>query len=96
MASKLLVDIHTHVYLPRYASLLRSRSSVPFIRTATGADGKTNERLLILEHEPSGGRPVGPQYWDKDEKLKFMDQHGIDVSVVRYSLSHLTLLPIGN
>ncbi|KAF9464359.1 hypothetical protein BDZ94DRAFT_1216363 [Collybia nuda] len=83
MASrKLLVDIHTHVYLPRYASLLRTRTSVPFIRSSTTRDGKSEERLLILDHEPSGGRPVGPQYWDREEKLKFMDRHGIDVSVV--------------
>jgi aminocarboxymuconate-semialdehyde decarboxylase len=83
MASKLLVDIHTHVYLPRYASLLRSRTSVPFIRSSTTPGGKLDERLLILDHEPSGGRPVGPQYWDRQEKLNFMDKHGIDVSVVR-------------
>ena len=83
MASKLLVDVHTHVYLPRYASLLRSRSSVPMIRPSYAPDGKLDERLLILDHEPSGGRPVGPQYWDREEKLKFMDKHGIDVSVVR-------------
>lgn len=83
MASKLLVDIHTHVYLPRYASLLRSRTTVPFIRSSTTLNGKLDERLLILDHEPSGGRPVGPQYWDRDEKIKFMDRHGIDVSVVR-------------
>ncbi|KAG6903455.1 hypothetical protein C0995_005478 [Termitomyces sp. Mi166 len=75
MASKLLVDIHTHVYLPRYAALLRTRSSVPFIRSSAPRDGKVDERLLILDHEPSGGRPVGPQYWDREEKLKFMDRH---------------------
>ena len=65
-ASKMLVDIHSHVYLPRYAALLRSRSSVPFIRSNTTPDGKTNDRLLILDNEPSGGRPVGPQYWDRE------------------------------
>jgi len=79
--AKLLVDIHTHVYLPRYANMLRARSSVPKIMTTT-IDGKEQDRLLILDHEPSGGRPVGPQYWDRDQKLVFMDQHGIDVSVV--------------
>jgi aminocarboxymuconate-semialdehyde decarboxylase len=84
MTSKLLVDIHTHVYLPRYTSLLRSRTSVPFIRSTT-REGMLDERLLILDHEPSGGRPVGPQYWDREEKLKFMDRHGIDVSVVRWA-----------
>jgi aminocarboxymuconate-semialdehyde decarboxylase len=62
MASrKLLVDIHTHVYLPRYASVLRSRTSVPRIMSRTTPEGKTEERLLILDHEPSGGRPVGAQ-----------------------------------
>jgi len=66
VASKLLVDIHTHVYLPRYATLLRSRSSVPFIRTNTTPEGVTEDRLLILDHEPNGGRPVGPQYWDRE------------------------------
>ncbi|PPR03857.1 hypothetical protein CVT26_000855 [Gymnopilus dilepis] len=83
--AKLLVDIHTHVYLPRYASLLRSRSSVPFIRTITNPQGTREDRLLILDQEPSGGRPVGAQYWDREEKLKFMDKHGIDISIVRYS-----------
>ncbi len=85
MLKKLLVDVHTHVYLPRYADLLRSRAAVPrIIPAATGStDSKPSERLLILDHEPSGGRPVGPQYWSRDEKLGFMDKHGIDVSIVR-------------
>ncbi|KAF9534741.1 hypothetical protein CPB83DRAFT_901704 [Crepidotus variabilis] len=93
MASRLLVDVHTHVYLPRYASLLRSRSTVPFIRTNTTADGLSEDRLLILENEPSGGRPVGPQYWDREEKLKFMDKHGIDISVVSTANPWLDFLP---
>ncbi|KAJ7683964.1 amidohydrolase 2 [Mycena rosella] len=87
-----LVDIHTHVYLPRYCSLLRSRTSVPRILTST-RDGKPDDRLLILDHEPSGGRPVGPQYWDRDEKLKFMDRHGIDLSVVSSANPWLDFLP---
>jgi len=69
LASRMLVDIHTHVYLPRYAAVLRSRSSVPFIRSSITPDGKTDERLLILDHEPSGGRPVGPQYWDREGSI---------------------------
>ncbi|KAF8076593.1 hypothetical protein FPV67DRAFT_1406072 [Lyophyllum atratum] len=93
MASKLLVDIHTHVYLPRYAALLRTRSAVPLIRSSATRDGKLDERLLILDHEPSGGRPVGPQYWDREEKLKFMDKHGIDVSVVSTANPWLDFLP---
>jgi aminocarboxymuconate-semialdehyde decarboxylase len=61
MSLKLLVDVHTHVYLPRYASVLRSRTSVPRILSRSTPEGKTEERLVILDHEPSGGRPVGAQ-----------------------------------
>lgn len=58
---KLLVDVHTHLYLPRYASVLRSRPNAPRILTRHTPSGQSEERLLILDDEPSGGRPVGPQ-----------------------------------
>ncbi|KAJ7284026.1 amidohydrolase 2 [Mycena rebaudengoi] len=87
-----LIDIHTHVYLPRYCSLLRSRTVVPRILSST-REGKPDDRLLILDHEPSGGRPVGPQYWERSEKIKFMDQHGIDLSVVSTANPWLDFLP---
>ncbi|KAF8913722.1 hypothetical protein CPB84DRAFT_1757352 [Gymnopilus junonius] len=93
LSAKLVVDIHTHVYLPRYAALLRSRSSVPFIRSTTTHQGTSEDRLLILDHEPSGGRPVGAQYWDREEKLKFMDKHGIDISIVSSANPWLDFLP---
>ncbi|KAF8917834.1 hypothetical protein CPB85DRAFT_1283638 [Mucidula mucida] len=92
-ATRLLVDVHTHVYLPRYASLMRSRTTVPRIIPWTGKKGRPEERLLILDHEPSGGRPIGTQYWDRNEKIKFMDQHGIDVSVVSTANPWLDFLP---
>ncbi|RPD66759.1 amidohydrolase 2 [Lentinus tigrinus ALCF2SS1-7] len=93
-AQRLLVDIHTHVYLPRYAAFLRSRTSVPRIFTRTSPEsGKPEERLLILDDEPSSGRPIGSQYWDRDEKLKFMDRHAIDVSVVSSANPWLDFLP---
>ncbi|KJA29879.1 hypothetical protein HYPSUDRAFT_126099 [Hypholoma sublateritium FD-334 SS-4] len=93
LPAKLLVDIHTHVYLPRYTALLRSRSSVPLIRSIVNSEGVAEDRLLILDHEPSGGRPVGPQYWDREEKLNFMDKHGIDISVVSTANPWLDFLP---
>jgi hypothetical protein len=61
MSYKLLVDIHSHVYLPRYVSYLRSRSNVPRIFSRASNEGKQEDRLLILNDEPSGGRPVGSQ-----------------------------------
>ncbi|CCM05562.1 uncharacterized protein FIBRA_07789 [Fibroporia radiculosa] len=90
---RLLVDIHTHVYLPRYAAFLRARSNAPRIFTRENAEGKTEERLLILDGEPSGGRPMGPQFWDKVEKLNFMERHGIDISVVSSANPWLDFLP---
>jgi aminocarboxymuconate-semialdehyde decarboxylase len=66
---KLLVDVHTHLYLPRYASVLRSRSSVPLILTRNTPSGQDEDRLLILEDEPSGGRPVGAQVRNKTSYL---------------------------
>ncbi|TFK55449.1 amidohydrolase 2 [Heliocybe sulcata] len=93
-ARNLLVDVHTHVYLPRYASVLRSRATAPRILSRPTPNGQgTEERLVILENEPSGGRPVGPQYWDRDEKLKFMDKHGIDISIVSPFKSDSTANP---
>ncbi|OBZ77084.1 2-amino-3-carboxymuconate-6-semialdehyde decarboxylase [Grifola frondosa] len=75
---------HPHPCLPpALRRFLRGRSVVPRIFTRTTVEGKPEERLLILGDEPSGGRPIGAQYWDRDEKLKFMDKHAIDVSIVR-------------
>ena len=57
------MDVHTHVYLPRYASFLRARAVAPriFSRPVPGEPGAEEDRLVILNNEPSGGRPVGPQ-----------------------------------
>ncbi|GAA5866327.1 hypothetical protein JCM1840_004087 [Sporobolomyces johnsonii] len=79
----LLVDVHSHVYPPSYMELMRKRAQTPKI--IKGVDG--GERVVLLKEEEgkganSKGRPVGPQYWDRDEKIKFMDTHGIDVTVV--------------
>ncbi|THH31293.1 hypothetical protein EUX98_g2862 [Antrodiella citrinella] len=96
-AQRLLVDVHSHVYLPRYASFLRSRTSAPRIFSRPNpnplANGKSEERLLILDNEPSVGRPIGPQYWDREEKLKFMDRHGIDISIISSANPWLDFLP---
>lgn len=73
------ISVHTHVYTPRLVALLRGRSQVPRIHGHCG-----DEKLAILADEPGagGGRPVGPQYWDRSEKLKFMQRHGISTSVI--------------
>lgn len=92
-----VVDIHTHVYPPSFIDLLKSRTSVPFIRTFTDSD---IARLIILpgEDDPttpstSRGRPVGPEYWDIKKKIAFMDNHKIDISVISLANPWLDFLP---
>lgn len=93
-----VVDIHTHVYPPVYMDLLRSRSTVPYVRNFD--DAPDNSRLIILpgEDDPntpstSRGRPIGPEYFDISQKIAFMDQHGIDISVISLANPWLDFLP---
>lgn len=89
-----VVDIHTHVYPPSYISLLKSRSSIPYIRAFPPSE---ELRLVILQAEDtestSRGRPVGPEYYDISNKISFMDTHGIDISVISLANPWLDWLP---
>jgi aminocarboxymuconate-semialdehyde decarboxylase len=79
-----MIDVHTHIYLPRYLDLLRSRKVVPRIFSdEEGAD----ERLLILPGEDGDestkkGRPVGSEYHCPKRKIQFMETHGIKISIL--------------
>jgi len=77
-----LIDVHTHMYLPRYVALLRQRRQIPRIVAR-----EKGERLIILPDEEadtstSAGRPIGSEFYEVSRKLAFMDKHGIAVSVV--------------
>ena len=70
-----IVDVHTHVYPPKYMELLRARSTVPYVRTFPEAPDSA--RLIILpgEDDPSTpstsrGRPIGSEYYDVREKIQ--------------------------
>jgi aminocarboxymuconate-semialdehyde decarboxylase len=81
-AGKNAIDLHSHVYLPRYADMLRRRATVPRIATIGGED-----RLIILpgedrEGSTAAGRPIGSEYYDPARKLAYMDAHGIATSVI--------------
>src|SRR6266536_1941440 len=89
-----IVDIHTHVYPPSYIELLKSRSIIPYIRSFPPS---TSLRLVILPAEDtestSRGRPVGPEYYDIKEKIKFMETHSIDISVISLANPWLDWIP---
>jgi len=78
-----IVDIHTHVYPPSYITLLKARTTIPYILSSPSSESL---RLVILPAEDtestSRGRPVGAEYYDINEKIKFMDTHSIDISVI--------------
>jgi aminocarboxymuconate-semialdehyde decarboxylase len=93
-----IVDIHTHVYPPKYMDLLRSRTTVPYVRTFP--DAPDSARLIILpgEDDPSTpstsrGRPIGQEYFDIAKKIAFMDLHHIDKSVISLANPWLDFLP---
>eukprot|EP00164_Ancoracysta_twista_P004394 GFYU01005923.1.p1 GENE.GFYU01005923.1~~GFYU01005923.1.p1 ORF type:complete len:383 (-),score=87.98 GFYU01005923.1:440-1588(-) len=76
------VDVHTHMYFPRYTQMLRDRNQVPLVTTID-----EEERLLILPGEENNlttaaGRPFGEQYYSLDRKIAFMDAHNIRASVL--------------
>ncbi|KAI1330448.1 2-amino-3-carboxymuconate-6-semialdehyde decarboxylase [Xylariaceae sp. FL0255] len=92
-----IVDIHTHMYPPAYVELLESRKTIPLIRRFPGAKdpryiilpaeaealdkiSSSSETLNQSQHLP--GRPVTTHYSSLDQKLHFMDTHGIDISVI--------------
>lgn len=92
------VDVHSHVYLPKYLDLLRSRTKVPFVRPDP-LNPSAEERLFILpsEDEASGstrhGRPISSTFSSPALKLAFMDQHRIDHSVISLANPWLDFLP---
>jgi aminocarboxymuconate-semialdehyde decarboxylase len=76
-----VIDVHSHIYLPRYVEILRGRDRLPRIVIEGGG-----ERLLILPEEERGGglrgRPIDPEYSQVDLKLERMDRCGIDAAVL--------------
>lgn len=87
----MVIDVHSHLYPPRYVDFLRARTELPRI---TGEPGR--ERFLIFadEAKSNGGRPIDPTYWEVGEKLAFMDRHGIDQSVISVGNPWLDPIPV--
>ena len=92
-----IVDIHTHVYPPSYLSLLRARTTVPYL---LDLPAPASPRLIILPSDDnaslppsSRGRPIGPEYSSITHKLSFMATHRISTSVISLANPWLDFLP---
>lgn len=76
--------------------LLRARNRVPYVRSFPD-NPSAGDRLVILPAEDtastSRGRPIGPEYYNVNQKLAFMQTHGIDISVISLANPWLDWLP---
>jgi aminocarboxymuconate-semialdehyde decarboxylase len=69
----LVVDIHSHIYPATWITLLRLRTAPPYI--------DTNANTLVNRPGVTG-KPLLPNLHDISSKIDFMDEHGIDISVL--------------
>lgn len=70
---RMSVDVHTHMYTPKYMDILRKRVDIPRVVDVSGVS-----RLVILpgedqEKTTSIGRPIGREYFDVQAKLRFVN-----------------------
>jgi aminocarboxymuconate-semialdehyde decarboxylase len=77
-----LIDVHTHMYTPKYMKILKSRTEIPKVVVVNNED-----RLVILPDEErekttNVGRPIGREYWSVDTKIQYMDNHNITHSII--------------
>ena len=75
------IDVHCHLYPMEYIKLLEKRNVIPRVINKNGL----REFLIFPEEDgPNGvgGRPMGAEYYDLDQKIEFMDQTGIRTSIV--------------
>jgi len=79
MANKMtpVVDIHSHLYPHFYLDLLKGRSQTPYVRPSP-----SNPEQLLLFNRPGAGKPMTPMLYDVNDKIEFMNNHHIDISIL--------------
>ncbi|MGH2655414.1 MAG: amidohydrolase family protein [Actinomycetota bacterium] len=86
-----VVDIHSHLFPRSYIELLRRRNTPPRVVGERG-----DERLVTFPEETGNtGRPITEAFWDVGVKLAFMEQEGIDQTLVTLGNPWLDPFPDG-
>jgi aminocarboxymuconate-semialdehyde decarboxylase len=81
------VDIHSHIYPATWIDLLRSRATPPYIDTVANT---------LVNRPGVTGKPLLPNLYDVSTKIDFMDQHGINISVLSLGNPWLDFLVTDN
>jgi aminocarboxymuconate-semialdehyde decarboxylase len=77
--------MHSHLYPEWYLDELRERSTPPLVsRSPEG------ERLVVIPD--TEGVPLSPAFWSVVEKIRFMDEWGIEMSLLSPGNPWLTFL----
>lgn len=80
----MIIDLHTHLYPASYLKALERNPGLP--RVVREGEGYQFEIFADeVVRRPDGVRPgrvMGPEYHSVSDKLRFMDVHGIDRSVI--------------
>lgn len=76
-----MIDIHSHIYPLSYLEFLEKRDKAPRVLSI---DGRREFIIFPAEDGPDGdgGREMGAEFWEIDEKTAFMDAFGIDRTIL--------------
>jgi aminocarboxymuconate-semialdehyde decarboxylase len=79
-----VVDVHSHLYPSFYFDLLKSRTEAPYIK---------DNKFINRASAAGAGKPITDVLYDVSTKIKFMDLHKIDISILSIGNPWLDFLP---
>src|SRR4051794_14932611 len=68
-----VIDVHAHWHAPAFVALIEKEGAVNGAKVSRNKDG------LVVFEAPGLGTLFQPQYIDLPTRLKYMDEHGIDM-----------------
>ena len=88
----MLIDAHSHIYPPSYLAFLRSLDQPPHLVTRDGVERFVMYASQAASPQAKGAR-VTREISSIDAKLEYMQQHGIDRSILSLGNPWFDFLP---
>ncbi len=76
------IDVHTHFYPRLYIDRLKAERGIPRVEVRNGREFFVAFASEAGNASPMRGRPIDQSYYEITEKLIWMDQHGIQHSII--------------